>query len=215
MIAALDPKTETRHEMSMNGSSLVRRLSLGFVVVLCVACGESAADDDDDTSAAGESGSMSTASSGGSGGATHGGSGGKSARDAGSPATEKKDAGKPGSVDSGTRHAGDEDGGAPEPDAGSGLQGIGSCCAAHDTPGCSNADLQVCVCEKLPSCCTEAWDENCVYVVENKYCQEGVRDCVCGSEEGQWGRTACCEADWSSTCDSVAEIKCGALAGCF
>jgi hypothetical protein len=95
------------------------------------------------------------------------------------------------------------------------LHGTGSCCAKHDAPGCGNADLQVCVCEKLPSCCTKAWDAACVFLVEQKYCQPGVRDCVCGTGSDQWGQAQCCDTEWSASCDSVAEIKCGAVAGCF
>jgi len=95
------------------------------------------------------------------------------------------------------------------------VTGSGSCCAEHDTGGCGNADLMVCVCEKDPSCCTKAWGRQCVFIVEQKYCQAGVRDCVCGSAEGQWGQAACCASEWSSTCDSVAKLKCDAVPGCF
>jgi hypothetical protein len=93
--------------------------------------------------------------------------------------------------------------------------GAGSCCAEHTTPGCSNADLQVCVCEKLTACCTDAWSTACVLTVTQKFCQPGVRDCVCGTGTGQWGQTACCD-NWSGTfCDQVAESKCGAVPGCM
>lgn len=95
------------------------------------------------------------------------------------------------------------------------LSGAGSCCSEHDTPGCGNADLMVCVCEKDPSCCTTAWGRQCAFIVNQKYCQAGIRDCVCGSETGQWGQTQCCETEWSSTCDSVAKVKCDAVPGCF
>jgi hypothetical protein len=93
--------------------------------------------------------------------------------------------------------------------------GSGSCCSEHETPGCSNADLMVCVCEKDPSCCTKAWGRQCAFIVEQKFCQPGIRDCVCGSADGQWGQASCCETDWSSTCDSVAKLKCDAVSGCF
>lgn len=94
------------------------------------------------------------------------------------------------------------------------LHGSGSCCAEQPTPGCGNADLQVCVCEKIPSCCTVRWDTACVLIVEQKYCQEGVRECVCGSGDEQWGQQECCDEQWSSSCDSVAELKCDAAPGC-
>lgn len=95
------------------------------------------------------------------------------------------------------------------------VTGSGSCCSEHDTGGCGNADLMVCVCEKDPSCCTKAWTRQCVFIVEQKFCQPGIRDCVCGSADGQWGQASCCESDWSSTCDSVAKVKCEAVPGCF
>jgi hypothetical protein len=102
------------------------------------------------------------------------------------------------------------------PDGQVGMLGMGSCCTAHDTPGCSNADLQVCVCEKLSSCCTGAWDAPCVLIVQQKYCQPGVRDCVCGDGSGQWGQHDCCDVDWSDTfCNQVAQSKCGAASGCL
>ena len=106
-----------------------------------------------------------------------------------------------------------------KPDAGTDAAiaiGQGSCCAPHDTPGCSNAELQVCVCEKLPECCTKQWSAACTLIVEQKYCQPGVRDCVCGTGSGQWGQRACCDSDWSASfCNQVAESKCGAQRGCM
>jgi hypothetical protein len=100
-------------------------------------------------------------------------------------------------------------------DGGPGIRDVGSCCAEQGTPGCSNPDLEVCVCEKIQSCCTTAWTLDCVLVVQQKYCQPNVRDCVCGTDAGQWGQTACCKMDWTSTCDSVATLKCNAVQGCF
>jgi len=100
-------------------------------------------------------------------------------------------------------------------DGSGGVQDVGSCCMEQSTPGCSNASLEVCVCEKDQSCCTMAWGPQCVLIVEQKYCQPGVRDCVCGTDAGQWGQTQCCSMDWTSTCDSVATLKCNAVQGCF
>jgi len=130
-------------------------------------------------------------------------------------------------LDAGVPHSGGAAGSGPpeldaavstpiEVDAGTpALTGSGSCCSAHDTPGCSNADLQVCVCENLPDCCTKAWSDACAFIVKQKYCQAGVRDCVCGTGDAQWGQNQCCETQWSASCDSVAELKCTAVAGCF
>jgi hypothetical protein len=133
-----------------------------------------------------------------------------------------KDGGVPptqtGAKDGGVPPTGAPDGGLQPPtttDGGGVVTGSGSCCAEHETGGCGNADLMVCVCEKDPSCCTKAWGRQCVFIVEQKYCQAGIRDCVCGSAEGQWGQTQCCESEWSSTCDSVAKVKCDAVPGCF
>jgi hypothetical protein len=100
-------------------------------------------------------------------------------------------------------------------DGSSGPRDIGSCCEAQSTPGCSNPDLEVCVCEKDPSCCMTVWDAPCALIVEQKFCQSGVRDCVCGSDAGEWNQTQCCTTDWTSTCDSVATLKCSAVQGCF
>jgi len=98
---------------------------------------------------------------------------------------------------------------------GTALQGSGSCRAAHDSPGCSNADLQVCVCELRPACCTQAWTVECSDIVMQKRCQPGVRECVCGSGDEQWRQTDCCDKRWTDTCESVAENKCAAQRGCF
>jgi hypothetical protein len=100
-------------------------------------------------------------------------------------------------------------------ESGSGSRDIGSCCSQQSTPGCGDPNLEVCVCQKDPSCCTMAWGPGCVLIVQQKYCQPGVRDCVCGSDAGQWGQTQCCTMDWTSTCDSVATVKCNAVQGCF
>jgi hypothetical protein len=100
-------------------------------------------------------------------------------------------------------------------DGGPDVRDVGSCCMVQSTPGCSNASLEVCVCEKDPTCCTTAWTAPCVLIVQQKYCQPGVRDCVCGTDAGQWGQTDCCTTDWNSTCDSVANLKCNAVQGCF
>ncbi|HKP64546.1 MAG TPA: hypothetical protein VJV78_47745 [Polyangiales bacterium] len=116
-------------------------------------------------------------------------------------------------TDAGTAAAPDA---TPGPDARIAPSDLGSCCAAHDNAGCSNADLQVCVCEKLPACCTDAWEPACALIVKQKFCQPGVRDCVCGDGPKQWGQHACCDSTWSETfCNQVAEQKCAAVPGCL
>jgi hypothetical protein len=133
-----------------------------------------------------------------------------SGRSDGSPGQEA-------AADGGPDSASTDGGGVPADGAGAdgGVHDVGSCCAAQTTPGCSNASLEVCVCEKDRSCCTTAWGLQCALIVQQKYCQPNVRDCVCGTDAGQWGQTSCCTTDWTSTCDSVATIKCSAVQGCF
>jgi len=93
--------------------------------------------------------------------------------------------------------------------------GTGSCCEEHTEPGCDNAETQACVCEKLPDCCTATWDLPCTLIVLQKFCEPGVRECVCGpAAEGGWEQTQCCETEWTGFCDETAVIKCGAKAGC-
>lgn len=38
----------------------------------------------------------------------------------------------------------------------------GSCCAVAATPGCSDADVESCVCTIAPACCQRAWGQGCV-----------------------------------------------------
>jgi len=121
--------------------------------------------------------------------------------------------------DGGTAASDGGEGGAATIDGGGdgGIRDVGSCCVVQTTPGCSNANLEVCVCQMVPTCCTAAWTQECVFLVQQKYCQPGVRTCVCGTDvdAGQWDQTTCCSTDWTSTCDTVATTKCGAVQGCF
>jgi hypothetical protein len=185
---------------------------------------------------AGASSAGSDAASGGQGSRTDAATGSSSARttDAGKSQMKPVDAGTNGSggtggsqastMDAGAGQGGASDSGTPPAqdaasDAGTDaapLMGVGSCCAEHTTPGCSNADLQVCVCEKLSSCCTDAWGATCVMLVKQKFCQPGVRDCVCGGDAGQAGQSMCCLVEWSEGfCNDVAKSQCGALPGCI
>lgn len=104
-----------------------------------------------------------------------------------------------------------------EEDAGTGpsrATNTGSCCSTSAEPGCGDSALQQCVCALQPSCCSEAWTQACTFVIAHKYCQPGVRECVCGSAEGQWKQADCCAQGWTDTCESVAIHKCGADPGC-
>jgi hypothetical protein len=89
-----------------------------------------------------------------------------------------------------------------------------SCCVAHTAPGCSDATAETCVCALLPDCCTATWDGACAQIVAEKYCQQGVRDCVCGNGLNQWQQATCCSTSWTNACDIVAVSKCTAVAGC-
>ncbi len=102
-------------------------------------------------------------------------------------------------------------------DADSGTQdntGSGGCCEEHAEPGCEDLETQTCVCDKLPECCTDTWDLPCVLIVEQKYCEPGVRECVCGDAPDGWEQTQCCETQWTNFCNETAIIKCGARASC-
>jgi hypothetical protein len=90
----------------------------------------------------------------------------------------------------------------------------GSCCSTSSDPGCGDRAVQECVCALQPRCCSDAWDESCARLVKEKNCEPGVRDCVCGSGDGQWQQDYCCEGGWNSTCESVSIHKCGAREDC-
>lgn len=204
----------------------------------CLGCKAEANDHDEPsksgnkTSGSGGSANSDEMSSGGmsqGGGGDHApaGSGGAESSDpqtgTGSGGSHMMSQGSGGDGSGGDSSSGAHDAGAAEqpdaaiiPDGGALMPGMGSCCMEHDTPGCSNADLEVCVCEKLTECCSDAWSAGYVLIVQQKYCQPGVRDCVCGSEDGQWNQPDCCLSDWSDTfCDEVAISHCGAEPGCL
>lgn len=139
------------------------------------------------------------------------------------PAPKARDAGaqEAGSMSAGRTQAPASDAGpinppdAAPPDAATEqTQNTGSCCSASALPGCNDAALRACVCEREPRCCSEAWDETCTRLVKEKHCQSGVRDCVCGFGEGQWQQVSCCQGGWNDSCESVARIKCEAKTDC-
>jgi len=151
------------------------------------------------------------------GGSQAAGAGGSRARDAGAPVARVmdaglKDAGRPAERrDAGSANSSDPE---PEPEPSTTPPNTGSCCSASTGPGCGDATLQACVCALSPRCCSETWDESCARLVREKNCQRGVRDCVCGSADGQWQQAYCCEGGWNATCESVSIHKCGATAAC-
>jgi hypothetical protein len=84
------------------------------------------------------------------------------------------------------------------------------CCAAHDGPGCGDPEIEACVCDILPDCCTGEWDFLCAQIVAEKRCEPGVRECVCN----EWEQSTCCEQEWTDFCAITAEAKCGASPPC-
>ncbi len=48
--------------------------------------------------------------------------------------------------------------------------GPGDCCEIEHGSGCSNPTIQACICQDVPSCCDDEWDETCVAFVEQFGC---------------------------------------------
>lgn len=46
----------------------------------------------------------------------------------------------------------------------------GDCNEPHTSPGCSDADIQECVCGMLFLCCTSQWHEDCASCVQSEGC---------------------------------------------
>jgi hypothetical protein len=84
------------------------------------------------------------------------------------------------------------------------------CCEAHAGAGCGDPALEACVCELRPECCSERWDETCVRLLDEKHCEPGVRECLCGD----WQQSQCCEGVWDTFCRITAEEKCAARPSC-
>jgi|GEM_PF-7074874 len=143
--------------------------------------------------------------------AATGGSRAAAARDAGSTESRSKDSGL---ADAGAPDSGEANASEPEPEPETKPAHTGSCCSTGTGTGCGDPVLQECVCALSPRCCSDAWDESCARLVKEKNCQAGVRDCVCGSDEGQWEQAYCCEGGWNATCESVSIHKCGATVAC-
>jgi hypothetical protein len=80
--------------------------------------------------------------------------------------------------------------------------GGGDCCAPLETPGCSDPDIQACVCALDSYCCETMWDDICVGEVEGEgcgSCEACVPDCAglaCGGD-GCGGSCGNCPEDES------------------
>jgi len=103
----------------------------------------------------------------------------------------------------------------------------GSCCTAHQNPGCSNLDVQKCVCEMDSYCCTNSWDGICAGEADQcgscngNCCQanatpgcddETIEECVCQFDD------YCCNVKWDASCVMAVESygcgKCSIIPGC-
>ncbi len=97
------------------------------------------------------------------------------------------------------------------------------CCDTHG-PGCSDYNIETCVCDVIPSCCTVEWDASCVAAVDAMGCGacepatlcgdgicEGDEDCVtCGFDCGLCPGE-CCTAHDSPGCEDTAAQTCVCL----
>lgn len=100
-----------------------------------------------------------------------------------------------------------------------------ACCDAHGTPGCSDATVQKCVCDKVSSCCQSAWDLVCVELVSSLGCGSCKGDCcksssVTGCNDAKIescvckGDATCCSDHWDDYCVTLVDgLYCGTCAG--
>lgn len=83
-----------------------------------------------------------------------------------------------------------------------------SCCAAHDTPGCHDYEIESCVCAQNAWCCEMEWDEVCVAMVSSLSCGECLPttevSCNNGTDDDGDGLLDCLDPD----CDGNAECSC-------
>ncbi len=109
---------------------------------------------------------------------------------------------------------------------------LGNCCVPDGSIGCVDPDIEACVCEGDPVCCSDGWDELCAQEVNSlgcgvcefppqafdcycmALCDDAIVDTpwqVCGTDfetaavEGQ----AACEADLGATCTTFSCDECG------
>ncbi len=67
--------------------------------------------------------------------------------------------------------------------------GCNNCCLTRAEPGCSVPEIETCVCEVRPSCCTSDWDEQCVQAVVDAGCGQCPPDIPMQSGQS-WTQTA-------------------------
>ena len=99
----------------------------------------------------------------------------------------------------------------------------GDCCAAHDGPGCDDADLMACVCATDDYCCDFEWDGLCVEAAidgcglvcagpecGDGACEEGEGCVTCPDDCGACPTEGpCCEAHETPGCEDPAIVACG------
>lgn len=105
-------------------------------------------------------------------------------------------------------------------DGGTGTGGPGTCCEVQATPGCSNDEIETCVCALDAFCCDDSWDGMCVgqavsdcganCPMVDACCSAGpagctieeVEDCVCAID------AECCMSGWDGECVSISIMQC-------
>lgn len=102
--------------------------------------------------------------------------------------------------------AGDDAGDEAGDDAGDdGTTEEGPCCVAVETPGCSDAAIEACVCQADAFCCDNSWDAMCV-----------ANSAQCGQTCPTPETGPCCTASTTAGCGDadVEACVCGALPDC-
>jgi hypothetical protein len=108
----------------------------------------------------------------------------------------------------------------PQCDCGPG-SGANGCCVASNEPGCNNGACEAEVCAVDPSCCTDAWDEDCWWLTNELCFSCGEFPFTCctvhttpGCEEGGdflgcadavcYFDPFCCQVVWDQSCVDIA-----------
>jgi hypothetical protein len=106
--------------------------------------------------------------------------------------------------------------------SGSAVRTGSTCCAAHAGAGCSDKQIQDCVCGYDPKCCSNAWDFVCVEYLKIYGCGVCPGDCCsatnlpgCGDNTKvekcvcTWNSDCCTK--WDTFCVDINVAKCGGV----